>query len=188
MISPASCLIKCMRRRAALDLLQPDSPTMPTVSPLSTANDTSSTARTVLRALKRSPRRGKCLVSPFTSSNGCATLPPSTGLSISTGRIVSLMALVPYVHGAAQAVAQQIEADRHREDHGAGQRCDPWIDVDRGAQRVEHQAPFRLRRLGAEAEERLSGRENHRHRDQTGGVDKDWTEHVAQDMHAHDGE
>ena len=66
---------------------------MPTVSPLAIENDTSSTARTVLRALKRSPRTGKCFVRPLTCSSGCAAPPrSSTGSSISTGGLVSFMA------------------------------------------------------------------------------------------------
>src|SRR5450755_900020 len=169
MISPASRLIRCIRSRAVVDLPQPDSPTMPTVSPLAMENDTSSTARTVLRLLNRSPRTGKCFVSPLTYSSGCAAPPRSSiGSSISTASLstdglILFMASVPDVHGAAHAVAEQVEADRHRENHGARQRRHPWIDIDRGAQRVEHQAPFRLRRFGAEAEERQAGGQNHRH-------------------------
>ena len=50
-------------RRASVDLPQPDSPTMPSVSPLSTTNDTSSTARTLpIFRLNRPPRMGKCLL------------------------------------------------------------------------------------------------------------------------------
>src|ERR1700722_13463552 len=155
MISPASRAIRCINSRAVVDLPQPDSPTIPTVSPLAMENDTSSTARTVLRAENSSPRTGKCLVSPVTCNSGCAAPPTaSTGLSISTVAPVWFIASVPDIHRAAHAVAEQVEADRHREDHAAGQRCDPRIDIDRGAQRVEHQPPFRLRRLGAEAEER----------------------------------
>src|SRR5256885_7811065 len=178
-----------MSSRAVVDLPQPDSPTMPRVSPLAIENETLSTARTVLRALNRSPRTGKCFVSPSTCNNGCAAPPTSsTGSSISIGALVFAMALVPDVHGAAHAVAQQVEADRYREDHDAGERRDPGIDIDRGAQRVEHQAPFRLRRLCAEAEERQAGGKDHRHRDQPGGVNEDRAQHIAEHMHAHDGE
>src|SRR5258707_13216499 len=155
MISPASRFIRCINNRAVVDLPQPDSPTMPTVSPLAIANETSSTARTVLRLLKRSPRTGKCFVSPLTCSSGCAAPPRSSiGSSLSTDGLIWFMASVPDVHGAAHAVAEQVEADRNRENHGAGQRRHPRIDIDRGPQRVQHQAPFRLRRLCPEAEER----------------------------------
>src|SRR3954465_430634 len=143
---------------------------MPTVSPLAMANDTSSTARTVLLLPNSPPRTGKCFVKPSTCSSGCAAPPISSiGSSMSITGPISFMASVPDVHGAAHAVAEQVEADRNRKNHRAGQRRHPWIDIDRGAQRVEHQAPFRLRRLGAEAEEGQARREDHRNRDQAGG-------------------
>src|SRR6202171_3680832 len=163
MISPASRFIRCIKSRAVVDLPQPDSPTMPTVSPLAMEKDTSSTARTVLRLLNSSPRTGKCFVSPLTWSSGCAAPPRSSiGSSNWTAGVISFMASVPDVHGAAHAVAEQVEADRHRKNHGAGQRRHPRIDIDRGAQRVQHQAPFRLRRFGPEAEEGQAGGQNHR--------------------------
>src|SRR6202040_3468455 len=140
MISPESRGIRCINSRAVVDLPQPDSPTIPTVSPLAIENDTSSTARTVLRFANRSPRTGKCFVSPLTCSSGCAAPPRSwIGSSLSTDGLISFMASVPDVHGAAHAVAEQVEADRHRKNHGAGQCGHPWVDIDRGAQRIEHQ-------------------------------------------------
>src|SRR5581483_6936799 len=174
MMSPESRGIRCIRSRAVVDLPQPDSPTTPTVSPFIAANETSSTARTVLRAEKNSPRTGKWLVRPLNCSRGWATPPISSiGASFSTVPIVSVMTSVPYVHGRAHAVADEVEADRDRKDHHAGQRRHPRIDIDRGAQRVEHQPPFRLRRFCAQAQELQAGGEDHRHRDQTGGVDED---------------
>src|SRR5450631_3865421 len=133
MISPASRFIRCINSRAVVDLPQPDSPTMPTVSPLAMVNDTSSTARTVLRALKRSPRTGKCFVSPLTCSSGCAA-PPRSSIGSSDSTVVSVELilplpleevnrrcrtslrqffheLIPDVHGAAHAIAEQVEAD-----------------------------------------------------------------------------
>src|SRR5947208_3464244 len=152
-MSPASRFIRCINSRAVVDLPQPDSPTMPTVSPFRMENDTSSTARTVLRTPNRPPRTGKCFVKPLTWSKGCAAPPRSSIGSSMSGMtavlgvvlgVVALIASVPDVHGAAHAVAHQVEADRHRKDHRAGQGRDPWIDIDRGAQRIQHQAPFRL--------------------------------------------
>src|SRR3954471_24184271 len=170
MMSPPSRFIRCINRRAVVDLPQPDSPTMPTVSPLAMANDTSSTARTVLLLPNSPPRTGRCFVKPSTWSSGCAAPPrSSTGSSMSTAPI-SFMLSIPDVHGAAHPVAEQVEADRDREDHRAGQRRYPWIDVDRGTKRIQHQAPFRLRRFCPEAKERQPGGQDHRHRDQAGGV------------------
>src|SRR4030095_9683959 len=131
MMSPASRFIRCINSRAVVDLPQPDSPTMPTVSPLAMEKETLSTARTVLRGLNRSPRTGKCFVSPDTCNSGCAATPISwTCSNNSTDGLVSLIASVPDVHGAAHAVAEQIEADRHRKDHHARQRRHPGIDID----------------------------------------------------------
>src|SRR6202011_1473904 len=131
MMSPASRFIRCIRSRAVVDLPQPDSPTMPTVSPFAMENDTSSTARTVLRLAKSSPRTGKCFVNPLTCSSGCAAPPRSSiGASISIGGVISFMASVPDVHGAAHAVAEQVEADRYREDHETGQCRHPGVDID----------------------------------------------------------
>src|SRR6201995_5362584 len=121
MISPASRFIRCSNSRAVVDLPQPDSPTIPTVSPLRIENDTLSTARTVLRVAKKSPLTGKCFVSPLTCNSGCATPPQSLIGSNTSMGIISVMILIPDVHGAAHAVAQQIEADRNRKDHRAGQ-------------------------------------------------------------------
>ena len=91
-MSPASRFIRCINSRAVVDLPQPDSPTIPTVSPLTMEKETSSTARTVLRGLNRSPRTGKCLVRPVTCSSGCAAPPTSaTGSSSSTDGLVSLI-------------------------------------------------------------------------------------------------
>src|ERR1700730_10197663 len=147
MISPASRFIRCINSRAVVYLPQPDSPTIPTVSPLAIENDTSSTARTVLRALNRSPRTRKCFVNPLTWSRGCAAPPRSPiGSTTSANVVTTFIASVPDIHGAAHAVAEQVEADRHREDHGARQCRHPRIDVDRGTQRIEHQSTFRLRR------------------------------------------
>src|SRR3984893_10078326 len=153
MFRPDSHLHVSLHSRPVVDLPQPDSPTIPTVSPLAMANETSSTARTVLRAANRSPRTGKCFVSPVTCNSGCAAPPRSSiGVSISANGVASFMASVPDIHGAAHAIAQQIEADRHRKDHRPWKCRDPRIDIDRRAQGVEHQAPFRLRWFGAEAE------------------------------------
>src|ERR1700692_4233654 len=121
MISPASRFIRCIKSRAVVDLPQPDSPTIPTVSPLAIENETSSTARTVLRALNRPPANGEGLVNPVTGSSGCAAPPrSSTGSSSSTDGVIWFIASVPDVHGATHAVAEQVETDRDREGHGAG--------------------------------------------------------------------
>src|ERR1700736_853401 len=162
MISPESRGIRCINSRAVVDLPQPDSPTIPTVSPLAIENDTSSTARTVLLLPNSPPRTGKCLVRPLTCSSGCAAPPRSwIGSSISIDRLIFFMASVPDIHRTAHAVAEQVKTDRHRKNHYTGKCSNPRVHINRGTQRVQHQAPFRLRRLGAKAEERQSGRKDH---------------------------
>src|SRR2546429_10021211 len=117
MISPASRFIRCINNRAVVDLPQPDSPTIPTVSPLAIENDTSSTARTVLRLLKRPPRTGKCFGTPSTCSSGCAAPPrSSTGSSISTEAAVWFQGPTPDVQGTPDANAEQGRAAPDRED------------------------------------------------------------------------
>src|SRR5258708_27126006 len=126
MMSPELRGIRCINNRAVVDLPQPDSPTIPTVSPLAMENDTSSTARTVLLLPNRPPRTGKCLVRPLTCNSGCAAPPRSSiGSSISVDGLIWFMASVPDVHGTAHAVAEQVETDRDRENHDTGKLLDP---------------------------------------------------------------
>src|SRR3954447_11766204 len=188
MMSPPSRFIRCINSRAVVDLPQPDSPTMPTVSPLAIANETSSTARTVLVAPNRSPRTGKCLVRPLTCSSGCATPPRSSILSSASAVELIVIGSIPDVHRAAHAIAEQVKADRYCKDNQTWQRRHPRIDVNRRAQGVEHQPPFRLRRLGPEAEERQARGQNHGNRYQPGRIDENRPQHVAEHVHAHDGE
>src|SRR5580692_2080418 len=62
---------------AVVVLPQPDSPTTPRVCPLSMANETPSTARTVPPPPPKNPRRpGKNLVSPTASSTAITRLRP----------------------------------------------------------------------------------------------------------------
>src|SRR5262245_34511842 len=110
MISPSSGAISPMISRAVVDLPQPDSPTMPSTSPLSTVKLTASTARTTPPWPNSPPPSLKCLLSARTSSIGCCGPPTSaTGLRVSGADI----------HCAPQAVAEQVEADRYDEDHHA---------------------------------------------------------------------
>src|SRR5215203_5776546 len=116
-----------MTRRAVVDLPQPDSPTMPSTSPLSTEKFTSSTARTTPALPMKPPRTGKCLLSARTSSSGCCA-PPTSATAARTS--------AADIHRAPHSVAQEVEADRYDEDHRARQRRNPRIGVDGGAQRV----------------------------------------------------
>ena len=86
-ISPASGRIRCMSRRAVVDLPQPDLPTTPSVSPLSTSKSMPSTARTSADAPNTPFLTGKCLTSPRTDNNGCAG-PPRSGAT-TTGAFIA---------------------------------------------------------------------------------------------------
>src|SRR5205807_337985 len=125
---------------------------------------TSSTARTLPAPRPSRPRPvPKYFLKERASSKGWRGPPTSSTIRSSSAS---------NIHRAPQAVAQKIEADRDNEDHGAGQGGNHGVQIDRGPQGVQHQPPFRLRRLGAEAEERQSGGEDHAHADQAGRVDE----------------
>src|SRR5882672_4143347 len=67
---PAEGSSRRSTRRPTVDLPQPDSPTMASVSPCSRWKSTPSTARTWPETRPNAPRRtGKCLARPATSSN-----------------------------------------------------------------------------------------------------------------------
>jgi hypothetical protein len=59
-----------MSSRAVVDLPQPDSPTMPRVSPSMTSKSMPSTARTTFFGPKKPPAMGKCLTRPRTVRRG----------------------------------------------------------------------------------------------------------------------
>src|ERR1700722_6235043 len=75
-ILPVVGSITRSRQRATVDLPQPDSPTRPSVSPLATANETPSTARTAGRSPRSraahvaAPVNAKLFRKPSTSSSG----------------------------------------------------------------------------------------------------------------------
>src|SRR6266478_8334304 len=160
--SPASGITRCSSSRARVDLPQPDSPTIPKVSPLSTANEIPSTACTDLPPL---PFTGKCLRRSRAISIGCWRPPRSRG----SRAMLSGMGndpLHPYVHRRAQPVADQVAADRGNEDRHTRQCADQRHDIDRLAQGAQHQAPIRHRRAHAEAEEGQTGRQEDADADQ----------------------
>ena len=83
MISPASGSIKCISKRAVVDLPQPDSPTTPSVSPFMTLKLMPSTACTCALTLPRGPRKGKYLRKPVTDTN---RLPRTTPITLAHAR------------------------------------------------------------------------------------------------------
>src|SRR5690606_41929941 len=66
------------------------------------------------------------------------------------------------VEQIAQGVAQEIKAKADHEDRDAGHRCHPPLVEDEFATGGDHGAPFRQRRLGAEADKAQSDRKSTR--------------------------
>ena len=113
---PLSAGIRCISSRAVVDLPQPDSPTMPSVSP---GCDREGDIVDRLHAAWRlqSALAGKCLSGPRSGRNGLGSSPRDP-----TGK--QRGASQPHVHGLAQPVAHQVEAHRGDEDHHSRQRRD----------------------------------------------------------------
>src|SRR4029434_6749530 len=187
-------------RRAVVDLPQPDSPTMPSVVPASTVNETLSTAETY--AFEYSPiRTGNLLCSRSTLSNtgervSVSGVVPSALLSwpVCGGSKTSVSSLGPVgriiasssrwlsilnVERITQGVAQHVARHGCDEDQEAGQRGHPRLHVDHAAQAVEHEAPFWHRRTRSHAEEAQAGGDDDAESDQPGGVHENRVENVG---------
>src|SRR5262249_18536556 len=104
------------------DLPEPDSPTMPTVSPLATAMSTCWTARTV-------PRRGE-------NSTGRARM-SSRGVSVMGGPSQG----PPRGRAGARPVAQKIEAEHRDHQRGAWKERDPPLARHHEGRTLRHHDP-----------------------------------------------
>src|SRR5438105_4479087 len=117
---------------AVTDLPHPDSPTMPSVSPGWSSNETPSTALTTPSLVEKTVCRS------WTSSRACVTR--ASGLQ-------------PGVEGIADSIAEDVRGEHGQEDGDPGKG-----DEESRAEEItlgvgEHVAPTRGRRLDAEAEE-----------------------------------
>src|ERR671934_1407026 len=140
------------------DFPEPDSPTMPTVSPLATRTSTCSTARTTPRRVENSTVRSA------TSSSGTVSLTtPNSGSPLRIDDI-------------AQPIAEQVEAEHRDHQRGAGEERDPPLagHHEGGAFR-HHDSPFRRRRAHTEPDE-----------GEPGGVE-DGVAHGERHLHHQDG-
>src|SRR5690348_254625 len=134
---------------SSVDLPQPDSPTMPTNSPVATSNDTSSTARTGL------PPVAYSTVRPDTSSMGRPPEKPpgAAGADRAQRRVADL-------------VERVVEQRERRAQERNGRTRHDRLQVVAGLQRlvvlrpVEHRAP-RDRARVAEPDELQAGGEQH---------------------------
>src|SRR5271169_5271881 len=138
-ILPVVGSITRSRQRATVDLPQPDSPTRPRVSPLATANETQSTARTAGRSPRSraahvvGPVNAKLFRKPSTSSNGVTVFSKCETrdfVILSDGHLPRLV--VPAnLHSAGAAIL--IPASRRRmkkRGDRAWNRIEPYLDVD----------------------------------------------------------
>src|SRR5205823_5506610 len=110
-ILPPGCGTSRSSDRLVMVLPEPDSPTMPSVSPGATVKLTPSTALTTPRRVKKYVRRSS------TCSSGCTTLDlPQAG-----------------VQPVAQPVAQEVARQHHHADRQAGEERDPPGAIDQAA-------------------------------------------------------
>src|SRR5438105_6585096 len=171
------------------DLPEPDSPTMPSVSPFPTLMLTCCTAFTMPRRVVNSTVRS------LTSSRGWAVMTTSAKISKTTPCKVERSAPLPHslcggrnkqslnqpsrpplrIDDVAQAVAEQVEAEhRDHQREPREQRDPPFARHHEAGALRDHDAPLRGRRSHAEANER-----------QAGGVE-DGVAHGQRHLHDHD--
>src|SRR5262249_40440261 len=179
---PASGSMRPSTRRAVVDLPQPVSPTMPSVVPASTVNETSSTAETY--GFEYSPVRTENLLrSPSTLSRtgdgvrvaaSVASLRPLYMVIDSSSYWLGVLD----VEGIAQGVAHHVAGYGCREDQAAGQRGHPRLHVDRTTQAIEHETPFWHGRACSHAEEAQAGGDDDAESNQTRGVHENRVEDI----------
>src|SRR6185437_11747075 len=154
---------------AVMVLPQPDSPTMPSVSPGSTYSEMSSTACTVERFSLISVRR-------LSICNSGATRSPT------------LPALKPGLEGVAERVADEVERDARDDDREARRINQPPV-VRAGLNVLQppgqHVAPVGRGRLHAQAEEAQAGQDDDRVGHRERALHDDRADRVGHDV-AHD--
>src|SRR5215813_10988156 len=148
-----------MTARSTVDLPEPDSPTTPTISP-------------GCRARVRS----------FTA--GWST-PPTAKLTLRfsisrSGSDIAERAL--QVKAIAQSLAEEVEADDGGADGHRGAEERPEGDADVLLRLVDHDAPVRVRRLGAQAEIAQGGPAHEGEADVDAALHDDGRPHAGQDL------
>src|SRR5215471_2887276 len=148
-----------MTARSAVDLPEPDSPTTPTISPGCSARVRSFTA-------------------------GWST-PPTAKLTLRfsisrRGSDIAERSL--QVEAIAQSLAEEVEADDGGADGQRGPEERPEGDADVLLRLVDHDAPVRVRRLGAQAEIAQRGPAHEREADVDAALHDDGCPHAGQDL------
>ena len=126
------------------------------------------------RSVKNGPAIRPCPARAGPASEASpASAPSAAGLSRCGGGIQPVL----------EPVAEEVEAEDHREDRQPRERGDPPVLELRPARR-DHGPPFRLGRHRAQAEERQRGDEDDRVPDVEGRLDHDRGEGVRDHVHA----
>src|SRR2546426_2824533 len=173
-IFPGGCGMRRISESAVTDLPHPDSPTMPSVSPWSSSNDTPSTARTT-------PSRVKNCVCRSVTARSCANAPPPE-----VARSLATLELHARVEGIAQPVAH--EGKRQQDDGNAEcrQQDRPWRRREHDESIEDHGSPRRGGRADADAQERKRRLGEHRAGNREGDRDDDRREDIREEMLDHD--
>src|SRR5690349_8961529 len=149
-----------MMARLVTLLPEPLSPTMPSVSPSPTPNDTPSTARTGGPSVRNSTCRSRISRSGSGMSlNGLKRVDMASPRTAVRGLITSSVSLVlqSWIEGVAQSVAEEIECEQRHTHRQRGKHEQPPKDFYRRDDLesfVREQPPRDVRRLHAKAEER----------------------------------
>src|SRR5262249_10635785 len=169
----------------------PDSPTSPSVSPSFRLKLIRSTALTT----REPPKPKKCVCRSETSRTGAtATRVPEgrhgcAGASRTCGGLGAMSGPpsleIPrlWIEANTQPVAEQLRGEHDEEDTEAGEHREPPLARhQRGARLREHEAPGRLGRRHAHAEEAQRGLGDDHHADGEAGQHGRRVHHVGQDV------
>src|SRR5580693_3867179 len=172
---------------AVMVLPQPDSPTIPSVSPGSTWIDTPSTACTTPSLSRISVRRSVISSSGATRFSFLARpYPPFSPPYPPLARPPSpLPALQPGLERVPQRVADEVERDAGQDDRDARRVDQPPVvlaALQVGQAARQHVPPVGRRRLHAEPEEAQPGQDQDRVRDRERGLHDDRADRVRHDV------
>src|SRR3954469_558794 len=168
-----------MIERESTVLPDPDSPTIPSVRPRSSVNDTPSTACTRPRSVSNH------VATSVTSSSAspCMLIVPALGCAGPLGpRVARSQSTLPHVEATAHDIADHVQREHGEEDHERGLEHDVGGALERGATDGDHVAPRGRVGLdtGAEDGERAFRDDCHRDAEQRDRQHR--REHVGQHL------
>src|SRR5260221_12202483 len=164
MIDPSTILpggmgMSRMSDSAVTDFPHPDSPTIPSVSPAASSNDTPSTAWTTPSRVKN------CVLRSLTSSSSgkCSPLPLlHHGRALDAKSTQLGLGLHPRVERVAQPIPNEGECQHDDRNADPRQEHRPGALREDDEALVDHDAPRRGRRLDTDADERVGALGEHR--------------------------